>query len=95
MTDLSDEELRRIDGRWKSDVDRKSDIDLKLDKLVAFATKYESLLVLLTEREQRRKARWDAIIDKTLTGLIWAGIVFIGVAVLAYGKQVLGVEGGR
>ena len=80
--DISDEELRRIEGRWKSDV------DLKLDRLVKFAADYEHLLALLSAREQKRLKLWDAVIEKTTAGLLWAGIAFIAASVWEYVKSV-------
>ena len=70
MTELiEDERLRQIEAHWKSDM------DLKVDSLVAFAKKYEGLLEMLIEREKERAAMRKAVIEKTLAGLIWAGIV--------------------
>ena len=66
---IEDERLRQIEARWKSDM------DLKVDSLVAFAKKYEGLLEMLIEREKERAAMRKAVIEKTLAGLIWAGIV--------------------
>ena len=71
---LSGDELARLEQRWKSDV------DLKLDRLVTFADKYERLLDVLFQRELRWAKFQDAVIDKTLGALVWGGIVFIGVA---------------
>lgn len=68
-TDLSPIEIRRLEAQWKSDV------DLRLDKLVAFADEYEALLRMLIERERQREKLRQAVIEKTLTGLILAGIV--------------------
>ena len=47
------EEIRRIETRWKSDV------DLKLDRLIAFLDKYERYLESATERERRRGEFWE------------------------------------
>lgn len=66
---MSEEEIRTIEARWKSDVDR------KLDQLLNFHMTYGPLLVLLTKREERWAKIQDAIIEKTIKGLIWAGIV--------------------
>lgn len=79
--ELSEEELRRIEGRWKSDV------DLKLDRLVRFADKYETLMQMLLDREKRRKDLWDAVIQKTTAGLLWAGVLFIANALWTYIKR--------
>lgn len=74
MDELTPERLRQIEGRWKSDV------DLKLDRLVRFADAYEGYLKLCLERETERKAMRRAIIEKTLIGLVWAAVVFVGVS---------------
>ncbi len=72
VEEIIDEERRRnIEARWKSDM------DAKVDSLVAFAKKYEALLEILIERERSRAAMRRAVIEKTLSGLIWAGIVGI------------------
>lgn len=39
---------------------------------------------LLIERETQRAAFWRAVIDKTLVGLIWAGVIALGVVVREY-----------
>lgn len=75
------EEYRRIESRWKSDV------DIKLDRLVTFADKYETLLDALFKRELRWARFQDAVIEKTLTGLIWSGIIFLGLASWHYFKS--------
>ena len=66
---ISPEELKRIETRWKSDV------DVKLDNLVAFAEKYGQFLDMLIERERQRERLRSAIIEKTLSGLILAAVV--------------------
>lgn len=67
--DLTPERLKQIEGRWKSDV------DLKLDRLVRFADTYEDLLKMLVTREKQREAFRQAVIEKTLSALILAGVV--------------------
>ena len=47
------EEIRRIETRWKSDV------DLKLDRLIAFLEKYERYLESATQREKKRAEFWE------------------------------------
>jgi hypothetical protein len=42
------------------------------------------------KREARREAFHDAVIQKTITSLIWAGIVGLGVLIWRGFKQVLG-----
>lgn len=84
---MSPDEIKRIETQWKSDV------DLKLDRLVSFADKYEKLLDLLLAREQARERLRTAIIEKTLSALIWASIVFVGVTVVSYAKAYFNVKG--
>ena len=66
---IDEARLRQIEARWKSDM------DVKVDSLVAFSKRYEGLLEMLIEREKDRAAMRKAVIEKTLSGLIWAGIV--------------------
>lgn len=42
---------------------------------------------MLIKREAKRNLVIDAIIEKTLTGLIWAAILFIGYSMLEYIKN--------
>ena len=51
--DFSDEEIKRIEQRWKSDV------DLKLDRMIAFLEKYEPYLESATRREKKRAEFWE------------------------------------
>lgn len=44
---------------------------------------------LLIAREVKRDKFKDAIIEKTIAGLIWAFLVFVGVAIVAYVKTSL------
>jgi hypothetical protein len=44
---------------------------------------------MLIERETKRNKVRDAIIEKTITGLVWAMVVFVGVAVVTYIKGYL------
>jgi len=67
--DFTPDEIRRLETRWKSDV------DLKLDKLVRFANEYEDLMKMLVQREKERAALRKSVIEKTLAGLIWMAVV--------------------
>jgi hypothetical protein len=84
---IPEDEIRRIEAAWKSDTDK------KLDRLVKFADnfeeRYEGLLDLLVTRERRRAALWSAVIEKTLAGLVWAGIVAMCVGLWHYIKDEL------
>ena len=73
--DLTPERVRYIEAAWKSDV------DLKLDRLIRFADTHEPMMKVIIERELSRKKLRDAVIEKTLAGLVWAGIVFLAMAV--------------
>lgn len=79
--ELTPERIKDIETRWKSDV------DLKLDRLVAFANLYEPFLVEATQTLRERAALRRALIEKSLTGLIWAGLVFLAAAVWNYVKD--------
>ena len=96
--DLSDEKIRRIEAQWKSDV------DTKLDKLIATeearAKKYDAFIETLIKRELDRAAMRKAVIEKTLSGLVWMAV--IGLLSLAWSgakQEVFGVvnalKGGR
>lgn len=78
MTKLDDDEFHRIEVKWKSDV------DLRLDRLCSFVDRYQSYLELCIERESDKKRMRQAVIEKTLIGLAWGGVVFIGVAIWNY-----------
>jgi len=69
---MSDEEIRLLEARWKSDV------DLKLDNLIARGQKYDAFLDMLIDREKRRAELQQSIINKTLTGLIMAALIGLG-----------------
>lgn len=75
---LPPEDFKKVENRWKSDV------DLKLDRLVRFADTYEDYLRMCLEREITRKKLRDAFIEKSLIGAGWAILAFIGFAVKDY-----------
>ncbi len=52
-----------------------------LSQVVLFVDKYEPYLEMLMRREVRREKFQTAIIEKTLTALLWAALVAIGYAV--------------
>lgn len=74
---LSEEEIRRIDATWKSDVEK------KIDRMVAFMDKTERFIDVLIDREKSRETVRRAIIDKSLTALIWGVIVGLSVLVVS------------
>lgn len=70
---LTPDDIRRIEARWKSDV------DLKLDALIAaeraHRDKYDAFIDMLIKREQSRAELRKAIIEK---GIIALSIYFVG-----------------
>lgn len=80
---MQDAEFKRIEAQWKSDV------DLKLDRLVTFANDYEAYLKLCMERESERKKLRTAVIEKTVIGLAWALVVFLGLSSWHYVRAVM------
>lgn len=81
---IEGERLKQIETRWKSDV------DFKLDRLVRIADKYEKFLEMLLDREEA-SAKWrNAVIEKSTVGLVWAMLVFLGMASWEWVKRHLG-----
>jgi len=78
--DIPEAELRRLEARWKSDVDQKLDTLIRADE--ERSKKYDVFLDMMIEREKARAKLRSAIIEKTLAGLIWAAIV--GLLTLAF-----------
>lgn len=70
--DFTEDQLRRIEAQWKSD------IEMKVDALVSFAEEYRAFLKVLIERERNRQAFQRAVIEHTLKSLILAGFVAVG-----------------
>lgn len=73
MEDLTPERIKHIEIAWKSDVDRKLDELLEVQR--AWEEKYSAFLDMLIKREARREKLWDAVIDKGFTMLIIAAVV--------------------
>lgn len=63
---IDDAEIRRIEARWKSDV------DLKLDKMLARSEKYDQFLDMLMRRESSREALRQVMIQKGVGATVWA-----------------------
>lgn len=63
---IDDAEIRRIEARWKSDV------DLKLDKMLARSEKYDQFLDMLMHRESSREALRQVMIHKGVGATVWA-----------------------
>lgn len=70
---MSDEEIRRIETRWKSDVDSKLDALIRAEE--ENRKKYSAFLDILIQRETDRAALRKSVIEKTLAGLIWMAVV--------------------
>ena len=83
--DLTQERIRAIENRWKSDVDS------KLDALVAAekrrSEKYDAFIDMLIKRELNREKLNSALIEKTLGGAVWGALVFLSYAVWSYVKD--------
>lgn len=88
--ELTADDLRQLEGRWKSDV------DLKLDRLVAFADKYDKLLDLLLERETSRAELRKAVLHKTAGALVWvllvSAVVTLGMGLAQWLKNATGID---
>lgn len=69
------DQLRLLEAQWKSDVDR------KIDRMVAFMDKTEKFLDMMIDREAKRAQLRDAIITKSVLVLVGAAIVFVGHAI--------------
>jgi ribosomal protein S3AE len=78
--EMSDDEIRRIEARWKSDIEK------KVDSLVAFASEYQDFLRILIKREQRRLEFREAVIQKSVIALVMSGIGFVCALVYAGAK---------
>ena len=74
-------DIRRTEARWKSDM------DLKMDKLIAFTERYEPILKIILFREEEKAKLRQAIIEKSVIGAVWAFIAFAGVAIWSYVKH--------
>jgi hypothetical protein len=52
--------------------------DERIERVLAFVEEYQPLLKALAEREVNSAKLRSAIIEKTLTGLMWAALAGIG-----------------
>lgn len=68
------EAVRDEDSHWKASVNE------KLDRLCAFEETYGDYLRLCLKREQDREKIRQAVLEKVLSGAVWAGL---GLMVLA------------
>lgn len=70
--ELTQAEIDRINAQWKSDMEK------KMDRLVAFVARNEAFLNMLIAREERSAAFRRAVIDHTLKTVIWSGFIAVG-----------------
>lgn len=83
---MSEKEKSQIDAEFKrSELRWRSDMENEIKKLVALqqarAEKYDAFIDMLVIREQGRQKLREAIIEKTLGGAVWAGLIFLAAAV--------------
>lgn len=83
--DFTPEEIRRLETRWKSDV------DLKLDRLIRFVDKYEGYLESLTLREKNRAEFYDRLKEHVAKWGIIGVLGFLCFSVLMAAKNALKV----
>lgn len=70
---IDEERLKRLEARWKSDVDSKLDALIRAEE--ENRKKYSAFLDILIQRETDRAALRKSVIEKTLSGLIWMAVV--------------------
>lgn len=70
---IDEERLKRLEARWKSDVDSKLDALIRAEE--ENRKKYGAFLDILIQRETDRAALRKSVIEKTLSGLIWMAVV--------------------
>ena len=82
---MTEEEIKIIEARWKSDMDKKVDKLLGIaDKFSIFQASYEEYLKIALEREINSKKWRNAVIEKSMIGFIWAAIGFMALATWEY-----------
>ena len=79
--EMQEDEMRRIETRWKSDM------DAKVDRLCHFADTYEAYLKLCLKREVDKDHLRQAIIEKLVDRGLWAGLVVLALAMWQYAKE--------
>lgn len=77
LDDFTPEDYRRFETRWKSDV------DLKLDRMVRFMDKSEHFLDQLMVREAEKAAVRRAIIEKSTVALIVGAITGLCILIIS------------
>ena len=71
--EMTQEELKMIETRWKSDVDKKLDTLINAER--EHREKYGVFIEMLMKREVDAAALRRAVMEKTLAGLIWMVVV--------------------
>ena len=61
-------------------------IEEKLERLVTFAETYEEFLRLAVIAEKARHELRSAVIQKSFLGMVWAGLVVLGLSLWDYIK---------
>ena len=80
---MTEDEIRILDAKWKSDIDK------KVDRLLSFHEVYGPLMVMLHEREKDAKELRKAIIHKGITALVVTGITALGALIWSGAKAEL------
>ena len=82
---MTEEEIKRIDASWKSDVDKKLDRVISIaERFSLFQSSYEEYLKSALEREMNSKKWRRAVMEKTTVGFVWAAIGFFAVSSWEY-----------
>lgn len=58
----------------------------KEEKLSVVRAEESTFIQMLIRREEKKIALWDAVIEKTLSSLVWAAFIGLGVAFWEYIK---------
>lgn len=78
---MTDERLDSLE-RWRDEMDAKFKAAFPAGDNVGHCRYHEAQIELLHERRRLRQA----ILEKSIAGLVWALIVFVGVSALTYLK---------
>lgn len=82
MITPTSKEVLLSDSKWKSDMDLKvSELVVKVDRLIRFLDSYEDGLRMVIAQEASRAALRKAVIEKSITALIWASLAGMGVLI--------------
>lgn len=80
-----DAEFKRSELRWRSDIECDVKELVRLER--ARSDKYDKFIDMLIEREGERKELRKAIMHKTLSGLMWIGVLGL-FSLMASGSKV-------